>query len=434
MIRTMTTEDWGAAVLTISSTLARLDRNVRFGGLRESLFEVWKLIALAPTPVRQTYTLIRESDILAVADEFDPSKTDYGLSFDSFDDPKSVVRRLGGFLRALETEFMNLDLGNRPRFTRDWLVGTHPEDAYLVPMSRLVWRAARQPDEDFRSFDQRGLTKVRLIPSIVDGSAVSLIRSDHLDAPSGSSKLFGAALFADPKLICSETETTFVVDSVELADRDAVITKACESAHGIGSLTSVFPELMIDPSSRTFIGDLLVKKPWMKKGDIPVSPKFVVAGSWHEIEAGKRYNVATVFDGHGDVLLRHKKRYPYKDPDGRAEDIHFGQEFEILVLDDALVAFGICLDFCNRCFDTVYGKLDVDFVIVPSCGDAKTMDGHIRTAKDLHDSRKTRAFVVQQAYPPVQNGSGFVLNPDGKPKNWEPDRLLVTAPGCTFSC
>lgn len=82
------------------------------------------------------------------------------------------------------------------------------------------------------------------------------------------------------------------------------------------------------------------RKPWVK-GDVPISPKFVVAGSWHEMEAGKPFNIATVFDGHGKVLLRHKKRYAYTDPDGRSEKIDFGNEFAILVLDDALVAFRI---------------------------------------------------------------------------------------------
>ncbi|WP_456840685.1 hypothetical protein [Bradyrhizobium sp. USDA 4486] len=106
----MTDDEWGAAVLEISSTLAAIDRNVRFGGLRESLLEVWRLIALAPTPIRQTYAQVRESEILAVAAEFEPNKPDCGLSFDSVEDVRSVVMRLGGFLRALETEFMSLVL------------------------------------------------------------------------------------------------------------------------------------------------------------------------------------------------------------------------------------------------------------------------------------------------------------------------------------
>lgn len=126
----MTDDEWVAAVLKISSRLAAIDRNVRFGGLRESLLEVWRLIALALTPIRQTYAQVRETEILAVAAEFEPKKPDYGLSFDSVEDVRSVVMRLGGFLRALETEFMSLDFGSRPRSTKEWLVGVAP-DAYL---------------------------------------------------------------------------------------------------------------------------------------------------------------------------------------------------------------------------------------------------------------------------------------------------------------
>ena len=434
MNKLMSDAEWSSAVLNISSTLSQVDRRVRFGGVRESLFEVWKLIALAPTPVAQTYALIPESEILAVADEFDASQPDYGLSIGSVDDPRVVVRRLGGFLRALEIEFMGLDLGGRPRSTKDWLVGVAPEDAYLVPMTRLALRGEVPPDEDMRPFDQRGLRKVRIIPSIVDGAAVSLVRRDHADLASSISKVFGATIFKSAKFSGPETKTTFVVDKVKIPGRDKVIRKACEAAHVEGSLASVFPELMIDPGARALIANLLSDKPWMKKGDLPTAPKFVVAGSWHEMEQGKRFNVATVFDGHGKEILRHKKRYPYKGPDRRSEDIHFGKEFAVLVLDDALIAFGICLDFCNRCFRTVYGELDVDFVIVPPCGNAVTMEGHIDTAKDLHRTRKSRAFVVQQAYPPIKKGSGFVLNPDGNPGGWQPNLLIVTSPGTTFSC
>jgi len=157
-----------------------------------------------------------------------------------------------------------------------------------------------------------------------------------------------------------------------------------------------------------------------------------VAGSWHEMDGAARYNIATIFDGHGDELLRHKKRMAYTDHDGRVEDIQHGTEFAILVLEGALFGFGICLDFCNRCYHTPYGALDVDFVIVPSCGDHVTMRGHIRTAQDLYNERNTRSFVVQQAYPPLPNAAGFILNPGTDPANLAPDGLIVTVPWSVF--
>jgi predicted amidohydrolase len=238
--------------------------------------------------------------------------------------------------------------------------------------------------------------------------------------------------FPNPTFDCDETKTKFFVRGVSIPNGQALIADACRAAHVDACLSTVFPELMIDPQSSRFIQSQLAEKPWLADGEIPQAPGFVVAGSWHEIEDAKRYNIATVFDGHGDEILRHKKRMPYTDPEGRAEDIRHGTELAILVLENALFGFGICLDFCNRCYHTSYGWLDVDFVIVPSCGNEATMDGHIRTAKDLHNERNTRSFVVQQAFPPLQQAAGYVLNPDGNPAAWTAGGLLIARPWSVF--
>lgn len=418
----MTEAEWKAAALALPGELAKVDRNDGDGGLAEAIFLVWRSLAFAPSPVKQLYSLIPESDILALAESCDVHLPNFGLAVSGALSDAELVGQLGGCLRALEQEFAALHLGSQRSNPNDWKVGN--DAAHFIPMGRLGWRQPNRPEEDRRPFDQRGLLQVRLIPTVVDGATVRLVRPDGLASP--SFKNFGAVLFPGATFKIDDKPTTFLVDAVELPNGNDIIAKACEAAHKEGCRATVFPELTIDLASRDFIKGQLKKKPWLKGEGVPRAPHFVVAGSWHEIdEDGRRYNVATVFDGHGDKVLTHRKRLIYKDHEGRAEDILHGSEFVILILGDALYAFGICLDFCHRCFDTPYGELDVDFVIVPSCGDVKTMKNHIQTATDLHHSRKTRTFVVQQAHPEIPPAAGFVLKPDGNPGNRTANQLKV---------
>jgi predicted amidohydrolase len=419
----ITKAQWRTSAFGIPGQLARIDRSGIDGGLREIIFLVWKTIATAPSDIKHLYAQVREAEILSAAASFDIYLPSCGLAFVGSESDREIVRLFGACLRALEREFTELDLGSRlPDPNDECRVEHDGEAAFLVPMGRLAWREAKDPKVDSRPFDQRGILRLRLIPSVVDGATVRLVRPDVFTKRDAAR--FGAVLFPKANFRCEGTATTFIVNSVEIPEAIGIIRQACESAHSSECLTTVFPELTIDPQSRDLIHDLLSRKPWLDKSCVPIAPSFVVAGSWHEQIATGHINVATAFDGHGEELLRHKKRFAYKDPEGRFEAIEPGDEFAILVLPDGLFAFGICLDFCNRCFNTAYGQLDVDFVIVPSCGDSKTMDSHIRTARDLHDSRKMRAFVVQQAYPRVRRAAGYVLNPDGNSRGWTVKALL----------
>lgn len=425
-------EQWRTNALAVPGRLSTLNRTGNDDGLREAMLLVWSTLATASSTIKHLYSTVRESEISAVAKTHDLTAVDFGLSFSGDESYVEIVKRLGGCLRAMEIEFTSWDLGSRPTDPERWRVGQGNGSAFLIPMGRQAWREPKNPESDTRPFDQRGLLRMRFIPSIVDGATVRLKMADRLARTNALN--FGAVLFPEMTFVCQETETTFVVIAVNIPNGASIIADACRSAHSPSCTTAVFPELTIDPRSRDLIHDQLAKKPWLTGGELPDAPSFVVAGSWHEIEDKVRYNIATIFDGHGEELLRHRKRFAYKDPNGRFEEIQHGTEFAILALPEALYAFGICLDFCNRCFNTPYGELDVDFVVVPSCGDDKTMSGHIRTAKDLHDGRKTRSFVVQQASPPVQGGAGFVLNPDGNAANWAVNGLIVGVPWSVFSC
>ncbi|SDO47499.1 hypothetical protein [Afipia sp. GAS231] len=423
-------EQWRKDALGIPGELGAVPRSEDDDGLREAMLVVWARLAMASTTIKHLYSHYRESEILAFADTLDMQAPDYGLSFDGTEAYDEIVRRLGGCLRAMEREYTENDLGSRPTDPTQWRVDYGGHSAHLIPMGRVAWREKKDPSLDMRSFDQRGLLRLRFVPAIVDGAKVRIEKVDRVAKRTPSA--FGAVLFPDSTFDSRETATKFFIEGVKIPGGDAIIAAACKSAHDDACLATVFPELMIDPNARDRIQSHLASKPWLADGDLSGAPGIVVAGSWHEMDGGKRYNIATIYDGHGDEVARHKKRMAFKDQDGRVEDIHHGTELTILVLEEALFGFGICLDFCNRCYHTPYGWLDVDFVIVPSCGNDATMDGHIRTAKDLHNERNTRSFVVQQAYPPLQHAAGYVLNPDGLTAAWTVDGLRVAVAWSLF--
>lgn len=423
----ITNTQWRRGVLRLPAQFAKVDRSDGEGGLCEAIFLAWKSLAGAPSPIKHLYSLVPESDILGAASSCDLRLASFGLAFDGSETDTDLVRKVGGCLRALETEFSTYHLGSWRSDPNDWKVGKNA--AHFIPLGRLGWRPTRDAAQDRRPFDQRGLLRVRLIPTIVDGATVRLERPDHLLSP--ASVNFGAILFPGAQFRSQETAKSFFIEGIDLPNGPGIIARACEDAHSQGCRVVVFPELTIDQGSRDLIQQCLRKKPWAKGAPAP-SPHLVVAGSWHQFEGSARYNVATVFDGYGVQLFTQRKRLIFKDPEGRVEDIHPGNEFVVLIMGEALYAFGICLDFCNRCYDTAYGELDVDFVIVPSCGNATTMSSHIETAKDVDFRRKTRTFVVQQAYPDIRRAAGFVLNPDGQPGGKPPSKLKVAKPWTVF--
>ena len=409
-----TIEDWRGAVMNLPETLSSVSRTLEEIDPRIAIFLLWRHLALAPSTIQHHYSLIAEKEIRQAASVFEEafSSPGFGLEIYAKDDNREIVRKVGGLLRALEIVFTQEDLGGRHSdLNDDWAVSWGEEQAFFIPMARVAWREPKPEESDYRPFEQRGLVRIRIVPTKIDGATVRLYRPDRV-ARSAGRIAFGASLF--PGTVFEETvsDKRFRITGFDATALNDHIAEACEGAHVAGCLATVFPELTINDVSLKEMRRLLGDKPWLDAqiGELK-TPVIVVAGSWHEPWRKGFCNVATVLDGDGELILSHRKRYAYRDEQGRAEDIIPGEELAILVLNEGLFAFGICLDFCHRCFSTPYGNLDVDFVLVPSCGNAATMNGHIRTAADLLDRRKARSFVVQQAYPALADGLGYVLPP-----------------------
>jgi hypothetical protein len=140
----------------------------------------------------------------------------------------------------------------------------------------------------------------------------------------------------------------------------------------------------------------------------------VVAGSWHIGDGESFVNASRVMDGHGVPLAEYHKRMAFGGNGRPHERIRSGKRFPILLAPEGMIAFAICLDFCDQNFENAYGKIDVDFFLVPSCGNKTTIRGHIGTADIAFNRYSTVTFVSQQAWPKESRGLGYVLFRDGE--------------------
>jgi predicted amidohydrolase len=268
---------------------------------------------------------------------------------------------------------------------------------------------------DRRSFTQRGVKTFRILPCEIAGIKIRLA---HADVASKREALrFGAALLENVEFIMQKTEATFLVTDVTSPNLPEQIENSLTSAHGKHCAAAVFPELTINRTSRSDVQLLLREKPWIDKVTNEPCPNldFVVAGSWHEQEGADVFNVMTVFDGVGDELVRHRKLFAARE-EGLIEGIKPGQEITVLIVRDILYTFGICLDFAQEFMTSLFERLDVDFVIIASCGNRMTMQGHMNAAQRMYNYYRTGTLIVHHPYPPLGAGRyGYVLDPGANP-------------------
>lgn len=315
-------EEWRGSIMSFAETLASAVQSPDETDLRTAIFGFWRQLASAPTTIQHQYTLIAEKEIRQTADAFEQtlSSRGFGLVVDSTDNDREVVRKVGGLLRSLELTFTREDLGSGPAdLNEDWCVSWRGERAFLVPMARVAWREPKPEERDYRPFEQRGLVRTRIVPTEVDGARVRLYRSDHVTGKNASIA-FGASLFQAVDFKETTSDKTFRITGFTAADLTDQISSACQGAHGC--LAAVFPELTIDDISLEEIQHLLAYKPWLDaQAADPKTPAIVVAGSWHRPWQQGFSNAAPVLDGDGELLLTHRKRYAYRNEEGRAEEI-----------------------------------------------------------------------------------------------------------------
>jgi hypothetical protein len=379
---------------------------------RHALVRAWTLLPLAPVTVQGTYGTLPEADIVAAGDAayavggVAPGPLDLsGCGSDA-----ERLTGLGGWLRAAERKVAEVDTGRPVRDPNDdWHHEVDGEGFFLVPVPRSAWRSAYLPGALPRPYTRRALLRFRIMPEVIRGLPVHFTVHPRVGLD-GAAMSFGASLFADFDVLPVDEadERHFLARDAVGPTAEAVRADIVEAARS-GCFAHVFPELTLTPEKREVVPATLAEAAWNDAGEAVPGPDLVVAGTWHERYGEVTWNEAVVYDGSGKELLRFRKLFPYRDEKGRHERIELGEVLEVLVTRRGLYGFGVCLDFCQKA-TPVLTELDVDWMIVPSCGDWRTMRDHLSAAHQLQVSFDTRSFVVQQVYPKREDGGlGFVL-------------------------
>jgi hypothetical protein len=397
----------------------RLKHQPPVQALRQQILDLYLAISQLPGDVVLQFEQIPES-ILIEKSRLAGKRLQRGVF--TFDLPRNRNRKsdlmlaIGSQIRALDDVLSEQQyFGKTLKPMQDWLVQSESNQGFVIPRAtRRLPSSHASKRSDLGKFVHRALTHHRVLPRAIGGYAIQLHTAETSFSRDLNTLSFGAAFFSDLQFKIQLVRNTFRVSSVATPKYNELVREHLIAAHSEQCSVLVFPELTINPTCRANICELLRLRPW--RGTISDSEwtvPIVVAGSWHESRGRSFVNAATIYDGYGEKLLEHHKIFPYLDSeDGSVEKIQAGKFLSILVLEDALVAFGICRDFSERSIPNPFSELDVDLFLVTSLANRTTMSGHIDTANDVRFRFRAGSFVVQQLYPPNdQSELGFVLSP-----------------------
>lgn len=197
---------------------------------------------------------------------------------------------------------------------------------------------------------------------------------------------------------------TTVVDPKD--ERKQSLLAAVDSAVEAGANIIVFPEFTLDLEHRQALLKYLRRNP-------PATLLMVVAGSFHETEGAKTFNSAPVYCcDTGEVLFTHRKLRIFGDlihgEDHGAEQVDLGDAIHVLVTPVGCMTVLICKDFLDvhPSLESLLTEVPVDWVLVPSFGDEKTIHAHKAKAKALATIKTGTNTVISQtqntAKKPVQ--------------------------------
>ena len=188
---------------------------------------------------------------------------------------------------------------------------------------------------------------------------------------------------------------------------DATVAEAAQA----GAQIIVFPEFTLDLDQRAKLVELLTRQTWP-------SLLMVVAGSFHEGVAGEFFNTAPLYcAATGEALLVHRKLRLFGGFDEGAEQVSVGNSVQVLVTPVGCITVLICKDFMDKhaSVESLLTEVPVDWVLVPSFGDEKTIRAHKERARDLALVKTGTHTVVAQtlntaqprATPPTECVRGF---------------------------
>ena len=211
--------------------------------------------------------------------------------------------------------------------------------------------------------------------------------------------------------------------------RNDSITGSLERAAAAGAHVVLLPELTVDLSARRLVAEWLNEHP-----DNPFA--MVVAGSFHEDTDEGWYNTAELWNRHGEPILKHRKLRLFGEAEGFTEDVAMGNRLDILVTSIGTFALLICKDFMDdhASVATLLQEVPVDWALVPSYGDERTVRGHFQRALRLaRVGPGTNSIIANQRNVELSPGDpcpGF-----GQPSSGS-DRMVVGPEGgaVRFDC
>jgi len=407
-----------AWILEANSNLKKaanlIDSPVTF---KNAIFAIWSSMNDAPDRIRNFFRFFGEKDLQDDASSrsleslFNPLRVGDG----SDDYQMEMFRELAVRLRCIEQAFYAMDDGGTSRSQRRYKVNFKGNEAFFLnraPKNRI----AKDGDPFFR----RAFERSRIIPGRI-GDFKVLLETPN-DAPGrarasgGQDFKVGAGLFNNLTLsIDTGTDKGFVVKGVECANQFETISTQLAAAATSNCAGVVYPELTIDD-------DTVARMQYsMAAGEISTRGiSFVIAGSWHvEVGDGRYVNQSVMLDASGTPIAKHRKLYRFLEKNSSYERIEGGQSLTVTVLGDMIISSAICLDFCNIFDHPPFDQLDVDLLLVPSCGGVGTMGQHIEKAEWMSRQSRVKTVVVQQHYdehtlPSPPDAIGYLLG--GKKK------------------
>lgn len=387
--------------------------------LEFALGHLWRILQSPPPAVVDAYEALDEDKVVAQT-----ANRAAQLSLrDCPDWAPALDAHLPDLVLALAVEIRALDEALRdnrgtPRASgdpnRDYLA-YGLDDLFIIPRAHPLTHVRKVGQR----FDRRGLIHNRVIPTLVEGYAVRL-REPVLRGPGmqGEPSDLLSAVFPGVDLSIVQQTPRFWVDGLKNENGLAghIKDQFAQIARGRPAMVVVWPELAVSPKLLDSVVNGLDQAVWSAT---PVDVGFVVAGSWHDLRGKNRVNVSPILDANGTRLFEVLKRTRFQ-YEKDLEDITPGDELQVLIYGDVLIAFGICKDLCERRqLPNPFSRLDVDFVFVPSLGESSTMEAHAATAHDLQIGFGARAFVVQQSLATSQQPApwGVILKPGERPRS-----------------
>jgi hypothetical protein len=393
--------------------LAKAKDATTLRGLKDMIFGLWSAMQSSDDTLRDLYRSFSEDDLVKSASTLDLAAclAEITAPARNAKEKKLVFNDLAARLRALESLFYTEHNGATPKNSAAYEVEFDGKYGFF-----LDWTPRNRTPREKGSFEKRALARSRILPKAIGNAVLKVYVLDDprgfLRASAGATKLhFGAGLFEDLQFSMQYEEDGFIVDGVQCVGQPQTIGRQLVAATDAGCCGVVYPEL-------TITHDVLDEMCAMiSDGALPIELSLVVAGSRHaKGPDGLVRNTSTIVDGYGDLRVEQSKFFRYSDGAKPSEAIEPSTELAVVVLGDAVLACAICLDFCHRTEYPPYDDLDVDVILVPSCGEVVTMGSHLRKAQDIHLKRKVNTLVVQQFHddkePVASNPLGYILAPD----------------------